>query len=119
MDIISTLSDQVFRIEKENINPISSDAINDIITILKQSDKELVPVLEILHRLIEECGDEKLKTMTILKLLKFYGINNYDILSSRQKIVLDDKTLSKKPFLKRSQREALEALLEVLDVEVK
>ena len=119
MDVLTTLSDEVFRIEKESIDPISSDVINDIISIIKQSDKELVPILEVMHRLIENCEDSQLKTISVLKILKFYGVNNYDILSCRQKIVLEDKTLSKKPFLKKSQRENLETLLEVLNVEVK
>jgi hypothetical protein len=117
-DVLTNLSDEVFRIEKEHIKPISLDAINDIISFLKQSDKELRPILDVMHRLIENCQDEQLRTMTVLKVLKFYGINNHDILSSRQKIVIENKTLSKKPFLKKSQRDNVEALLEGLDIEV-
>lgn len=117
-DILTNLSDEVFRIEKERINPISEEAINDIISFLKQSDKEMRPLLDIMHRLIENTEDSKLKTLTIIKVLKFYGINNHDILSSRQKLVLEKKTLSKKPFLRKSQRENLEALLDGLNIEV-
>ncbi len=118
-DILTSLSNEVFRIERENINPISIEAINDIISFLKNSDKEMRPILDILHRLIEKCEDDQLRTLTIMKVLKFYGINNDDILSSRQKIIIDKKTLSKKHFLKKSQRDNLEALLDGLDIEVK
>ena len=118
-DMLTTLSDEVFRVEKENVNPISIEAINDIISFLKHADKEMCPILSILHRLIEECKDDQLRTITIIKVLKFYGINNHDILSARQKIVIEDKTLSKKPFLKKSQRENIEALLDGLDIEVR
>ena len=118
-DVLSELSDEVFRVERENIKPISLEAINDILSFLKNSDKEMRPLIDIIHRLIEESDDDRLRTLTILKVLKFYGINNYDILSSRQKIVLEKKTLSKKPFLRKAQRDNLEALLEGLDIEVK
>jgi hypothetical protein len=119
MNILETLSDEVFRIEKDNINPISDEAIGDIISILKQFDKELNPVLDILYRLIQDSSDRNLKTLSIVKIMKFYGINNHDILSCRQKIVLEEKILSKKQFLKKSQRDNLEALLECLDIKVK
>ena len=70
----------------------------------KNLDKDLAPLLETVFRLIESNDDPHMQTMSLIKVLKYYGFNNADILSSRQKIVMEDDIMIKKPFLKKTQK---------------
>ena len=58
------------------------------------------------------------KTYFLTKILKFYGINNTDILATRQKFVIDSGMLVKIPFLKKNQKECLLILLDQLNIKV-
>lgn len=113
------LDEEIFRLEKDEITTISIEAISELFSILKHIDQDLAPFLDIVFRLIEECDDEKLRAISVVKILKYYGIANADILSSRQKFVVEEGLLVKKPFLKKSQKENIEVLMDQLGIEIK
>lgn len=112
------LEDEIFRVEKQNIEPVPFESIKEIFSILKYIDQDMSSLLDILFRVVESVDDTNLQTITLHKVLKFYGFNNTDILSSRQKFVNEDGVMVKQPFLKKSQRESIQMLLEQLGIEV-
>jgi len=113
------LDHEIFRLEKEEVVSIPIESIIELFSILKHIDQDLAPLLDIVFRLIDNVDDEKLRAITMVKLLKFYGIENADILSARQKFVVEEGHLVKKPFLKKSQRENIEVLMSQLGIEIK
>jgi hypothetical protein len=116
MDIKQKLNEQIFRVEKEKIDEVPDEKILEVISALKHIDQDLKPILEIFSRFIEHSTDQKFKSLMFIKLLKFYGINNSDILTCRQKIKLVDRELVKVPFLKTKHKECINILLKDLNI---
>jgi transcriptional regulator with PAS, ATPase and Fis domain len=112
------IDDSITKIEQEKMVPISDEAIKEIFSVLKSHDSDLSVILDIIQRLIMEVDDQNKKTLITTKILKFYGINNNDILSTRQRFIIEDGTLVKMPFLKNKQKELLQMLLDQLEVKV-
>ena len=105
------LEEEIFKVEKEKVDPLEKNKIMEILNLLKNIDHDLKPILNIIHRFIDESDDQTLNTLMIIKLLKFYGINNKDILTVRQKMLLVDRELVKVPYLKKNQVECINILL--------
>lgn len=112
------LNESLIKIEQERINPISDESIREIFSVLKNNDSDLAVILDIILRLIMEIEDQSKKTLFTMKILKFYGINNTDILSTRQRFCVEDGNLVKTPFLKTKQKELLQIILDQLEVKV-
>ena len=112
------LDESIIKIEQEKITPITDDSIREIFSVLKNNDSDLTVILDIILRLVMEIEDVNKKTLFTMKVLKFYGINNNDILATRQKFVIEDGNLVKIPFLKNKQKELLQMLLDQLEVKV-
>lgn len=109
------LEEELFKVEKEKIEPLDKSKITEIINLLKKIDSDLKPVINIIQRLIDNSDDQPLNTLMIIKLLKFYGINNKDILTVRKKMILVDKELVKVPYLKKNQIECINILLKSIN----
>jgi hypothetical protein len=105
------LEEEIFKVEKEKVDPLEKNKIMEILNLLKNIDHDLKPILNIIQRFIDESDDQTLNTLMIIKLLKFYGINNKDILTVRQKMLLVDRELVKVPYLKKNQVECINILL--------
>ena len=116
MDIKQKLEKEIIKAEVEQVVPIEDAKIQEVISALKHIDRDLKPILEIFSRFIENSTDQKFKTLMFVKLLKFYGINNSDILTCRQKIVLVNRELVKVPFLKSKHKECINILLKDLNI---
>lgn len=116
MNINQKLDNELFKVEKEKIKPIEDEKIQEVISALKHIDRDMKPILEIISRFIEQSNDSNFKTLMFIKLLKFYGINNSDILTTRQKIVMVDRELVKSPFLKSKHKECINILLKDLNI---
>ncbi|MCS7317032.1 MAG: hypothetical protein NZZ41_01755 [Candidatus Dojkabacteria bacterium] len=112
------IKEAIKKIEIEKVNSISDDNIKEIFSLLKSIDKDLEILLDILLDSILEITDSKLKTLYTIKVLKFYGIQNNDILSIRTKYFLENNLLVKRPFLKPKQKEMLQVLLNQLNFRV-
>jgi len=112
------LDDSIIKIEQEKMVPIQDEAICEIFSVLKSHDSDLAVILDIILRLVMEIEDQSKKTLFTMKILKFYGINNNDILATRQRFVIEDGNLVKMPFLKNKQKELLQMLLDQLEVKV-
>jgi hypothetical protein len=112
------LDDSIIKIEQEKMVPIQDEAIREIFSVLKSHDSDLAVILDIILRLVMEIEDQSKKTLFTMKILKFYGINNNDILATRQRFVIEDGNLVKMPFLKNKQKELLQMLLDQLEVKV-
>jgi hypothetical protein len=116
MSISDKLEKELIKVEIEKSDPIPLEKILEIISALKHLDQDLKPILEIITRFMEQTTDEKFRALMLKKLLKFYGINNSDILTCRQKIILVDRQLVKTPFLKSKQKECINILLKDLNI---
>jgi hypothetical protein len=114
----NTLDQTIVSIEKIELPGITNEAAEEVITTLISHDKDMEPLLDIILKLIKATSDEKDKTYFLTKILKFYGINNTDILTTRQKFVIDSGMLVKIPFLKKNQKECLSILLDQLHIKV-
>lgn len=112
------LNESIMKIEQEKTVPIADESIREIFSVLKSHDSDLSVIMDIILRLIMELDDQNKKTLFTMKILKFYGINNNDILSTRQRFVIEDGNLVKMPFLKNKQKELLQMLLDQLEVKV-
>lgn len=109
-DKIDTALEQIL---EENVNVINKDKILEIIRIFKNLDMDLIPVLDILEYAIENIPDDKVNSVILRKILKFYGLGKeVDILETRQKISLVGNKLIKKPFLKKENIEMINILLQ-------
>lgn len=116
MDIKQKLDNELIKAEVEQIDPIPNEKMLEVIDALKHIDQDLKPMLEIVARLLEQSPDAKFRTLMFKKLLKFYGINNSDILTSRQKMVMVGRELVKTPFLKTKHKECINILLKDLNI---
>jgi len=116
MDIKKKLDDEIVKIEIEKVIPIPDEKMQEVLVALKNIDNDLKPLLEIFSRFIAESSNPNFKTLMFIKLLKFYGINNSDILTCRQKIVLVERELVKTPFLKSKHKECINILLKDLNI---
>lgn len=112
------IEESIIKIEQEQIRPISDESIKEIFSVLKSHDSDLSVLLDMILRLIMSIDDQGKKTLFTMKLLKFYGINNVDILSTRQRFIIEDGNLVKIPFLKNKQKELLKVILDQLEVKV-
>lgn len=115
-NVSSNLDMELGSIEYKNIKQISKEKIIEIIEIFKNIDSDLVPLLEILENSISEITDNKKATLLLRNLLQFYGFNNSDILKTRQKFIIENNKLIKRPFLKQSQKESINILLRDYEV---
>jgi hypothetical protein len=116
MDIKEKLTNEIHKVEVTAVTPISDEKIIEVINALKNIDLDMKPILEIFIRFIEHSQDQKFKTLMFIKLLKFYGINNNDILTSRQKLVMVGRELVKMPFLKSKHKDCINILLKDLNI---
>jgi hypothetical protein len=112
------IDDHIIKIEKEKMNPLTDASISEIFSILRYQDSDMSVLLDIILRLIMDIDDQNKKTLIMTKILKFYGINNNDILTSRQRFVIEDGNLVKIPFLKNKQKEMLQVIIDQLDIKV-
>lgn len=79
-------------------------------------------LLDIFIYQLENISDEKIRTFSFYKLLKFYGFFGVtDILKTRQKMVIlkGTKMLVKEPFLKNKDRILINTLMEPYGVVAK
>lgn len=112
------IDESITRIEQEKMNPVSDESIKEIFSVIKSQDSDMAVLLDMVLRLITELEDPNKKTLYMTKVLKFYGFNSNDILSTRQRIVIEDGMLVKVPFLKNKQKELIQMLLDQLEVKV-
>ena len=105
------LEEELFKVEKIKVIPLEKNQITEVLNLLKNIDHDLKPMLNIIQRYVTETEDNTLNTLMLLKLLKFYGINNSDILTIRQKMTQVGKELVKVPYLKKKQLECIKILL--------
>lgn len=110
MDLNEELENEINNIKSSSISEFSDEQIYEIITMLKSIDKDLQPILDILYFSIKDM-ERKKATLVISKLLEFYGFNNKDILYTRQKFIIIDGKLVKKPFLKDYHKKCINILL--------
>lgn len=115
---INTIEQHIKKIELEKVNAISDESIKEIFSLLSNIDKDLSILLNIMKDLILELEDQNLKTLYVIKVVKFYGINNSDILSSRNKHFIKNGMLIRKKFLKQKEKEMLEILLNQINLKV-
>jgi len=115
---MQNLQQTIDTIEKIEMPPVSNEVVEEVFSTLKHHDKDMVPLLDIITKLIKMVEDPKEKAFFVSKILKFYGINNTDILATRQKFVIESGMLVKIPFLKKSQKECLNILLDQLQIKV-
>lgn len=105
------------KMEEENVVLISKVKILEIIIIFKNLDMDLIPILDIIEYSIENILDDKVNSLILKKLLKFYGLGKeLDILETRQKISFIGNKLIKKPFLKKENIEMINILLQELNI---
>ena len=116
MNLKSNIDKQIDKYEYNNTKDLSDEIIIDILGSIKQIDFELSPLLDLILESIMENEDQTKKTQYFIKILKFYGFLNDDILKTRQKFYIINGRLSKKPFLKKKQRECIELLLKNYNV---
>jgi predicted transcriptional regulator len=109
-DKIDTALEQI---QEENVNVISKDKILEIFRIFKNLDMDLIPVMDILEYAVENITDDKVNSLILRRVLKFYGLGTEtDILETRQKISIVGNKLIKKPFLKKENIEMINILLQ-------
>lgn len=105
------------QIQEDNVIIIDKIRILEILTIFKNLDMDLIPILDIIEYSIENISDTKVTSLILRKLLKFYGLGQeLDILETRQKISLVGTKLIKKPFLKKENIEMINTLLQELNI---
>jgi hypothetical protein len=114
----TSLDQTIVNIEKIDLPGITNEVVEEVIMTLISHDKDMEPLLDIILKLIKSTPDEKDKTYFLTKILKYYGINNTNILATRQKFVIDSGMLVKIPFLKKNQKECLMILLDQLQIKV-
>ena len=105
--------------QEEDLDPIPLQIITEILTVFKQLDKEMVPMIDSLIYALEHMDNDSSRTVILYKILKFYGIiGEYDILSIRQKysLIQGTKNLQKKPYLKEKDKECINILLKEHDI---
>lgn len=112
VDIAKILDKTLIEIEYDNLETIPVSVIKEVINIFKRIDNELNPLLDLLIFSIEQQSDESINTIILYRLLKFYGLwGDPKVLQTRQKFLLKDKNLVKKPFLKQKDKKHINILL--------
>jgi hypothetical protein len=114
--ICDLITDQLIKIQYNDVNPISNNQVDMIFETMESIDPDIKPLTVILSSLIKNLEDNKVKTLYILHYLKYYGIGNDDILSTRHKYVIDSGKLVKIPFLKKEHKESINILLDTMDL---
>ena len=113
-NVQNKLDKEILKIEEDIIEIIPDSVIREILNIFKKIDTDMKPIIDLIGYLIDTNEDSKTKSLAVKKLLSFYGFcGNTDILSTRQKLFVVDKTgkLGKKPFLKEKDKECINILL--------
>lgn len=112
-DIRNKIEDQMEKILEENIKVVDKEKIIELITIFKNLDSDLIPILEIIEYSINNIPSPQVQSVVLTKLLRFYGLGKeVDILKTRQKISMVEHKLVKKPFLKKENIEMINILLQ-------
>lgn len=114
----NTLDQTIVNIEKIEMPGVTNEVVEEVIMALMSHDKDMEPLLDIILKLIKATPDEKDKTYFLTKILKYYGVNNTNILATRQKFVIESGMLVKIPFLKKNQKECIMILLDQLHIKV-
>lgn len=114
----NTLDQTIEQIEKIDLPVVTNEVVEEVISTIICHDKDMEPLLDVIRKLIKTVPDGKDKAYFMTKILKFYGINNTDILATRQKFTIDAGKLVKIPFLKKNQKECLMILLDQLNIKV-
>lgn len=116
-NIRDKIDTQLERILEENVKVVSREKIIEILDIFKNLDTDMIPVLDIFKYAIENIENDKVATVMIKKIIKFYGLGkDVDILETRQKISLVGNKLVKKPFLKKENVEMINILLQEFEI---
>lgn len=116
-NIRAKIDSAIEKIQEENVVIIDKVKILEIIMIFKNLDMDLIPILDIIEYSIENISDDKVNSLVLKKLLKFYGLGKeLDILETRQKISFIGNKLIKKPFLKKENVEMINILLQELNI---
>lgn len=116
-NIRAKIDSAIEKIQEENVIIIDKVKILEIIMIFKNLDMDLIPILDIIEYSIENISDDKVNSLVLKKLLKFYGLGKeLDILETRQKISFIGNKLIKKPFLKKENVEMINILLQELNI---
>lgn len=116
-NIRDKIDSAIEKIQEENVVIIDKVKILEIIMIFKNLDMDLIPILDIIEYSIENISDDKVNSLILRKLLKFYGLGKeLDILETRQKISFIGNKLIKKPFLKKENIEMINILLQELNI---
>ena len=111
--ISDKIDTELDRLLEENLQVISEEIIQELLSIFKTLDTDLSVLLDIIEYAISNIPNEKVKSAIMIKLIKFYGIGKeVDILKTRQKIALLGNKLVKKPFLKKENVEMINTLLQ-------
>lgn len=111
------IDNEMDRLLEENTNIISKDKIIELINIFKNLDMDLIPILEIMEYAINNIDNEKVNSIIIKKIIKFYGLGKeVNILKTRQKISILGNKLVKKPFLKKENVEMINILLHDINI---
>lgn len=113
-DVQEKLDKEIIKIEEETVEIIPKVIIKEILSIFRKIDTDMVPIIDIIDYMVENTEDERVNSLTIRMFLTYYGFfGNTDILSTRQKLFVIDKTgkLGKKPFLKEKDKECINTLL--------
>jgi hypothetical protein len=112
------INDELIKIEYIQSIPLTDNQLDMIYDALAKIDSDLKPIILLFCSLVKNLSDPKIKTLYTMQFLKYYGINNTDILTIRPKYVIKEKKLVKIPFLKINQKESINILLEELGINV-
>lgn len=113
-NIVNILEKEITEIEYKNLEKIPLSVTKEVLSILKDIDKEMSNVLSIFEFCLEQQNDESVNSIVFYRLLKFYGLkdSHSKILETRQKFVIKGKSLVKKPFLTQKDKKHINILLE-------
>lgn len=115
-NIQNKLNDEITKIQYNNTKPLTDSQLDVIFDALSGIDSDLKPIIVLFCSLVKNLKDAKVKTLYTLSFLKYYGICNDDILSTRPKYIIKEKKLVKTQFLKQKQKESINILLEELGI---
>jgi hypothetical protein len=111
-NIKAKIHDELQRLEEQATNIIATEKIVEVLEIFKSQDMDLIPILEIIEYAVNNIQDERVKSVILKKVIKFYGLGKeVDILKTRQKISIISDKLIKKPFLKKETIDNINTLL--------
>lgn len=116
--ITELINEEIAKIQYIKTPGLNNSQIELVIDALIKIDPDLKPILAITLSLIHGLNDEKIKSLYLIQLLKFYGIGNDDILSVRNKYLIDSGKLIKKSFIRSKDKESILMLLKSVGIEV-